>query len=91
MGAALAKQIPALIKRFLKVTKPVRGVTELAGIILHLPAQVMLGIDHLANAREDVGVIHSTQPRGDLRPHNCRQIRVVRENLSNTEIEFRER
>jgi DNA-binding CsgD family transcriptional regulator/tetratricopeptide (TPR) repeat protein len=58
MGAALAKQIPALIKRFLKVTKPLSGVADLARVVLHLVAQLMLGIDHLADAREDVGVIH---------------------------------
>jgi hypothetical protein len=58
MGAALAKQIPALIKRFLKVTKPLSGVADLARVVLHLAAQLMLGIDHLADAREDVGVIH---------------------------------
>jgi hypothetical protein len=30
-------------------------------------AQLMLSIDHLANAREDVGVVHATQPKRGLR------------------------
>jgi hypothetical protein len=30
---------------------------------LHLAPQLMLSIDHLANAGEDVGVVHAPQPR----------------------------
>jgi hypothetical protein len=60
MGAALAKQIPALIKRFLKVTKLLGGIADLTRALLHLPAQLVLSIDHLANPHEDVGVIHAT-------------------------------
>jgi len=67
MGAALAKQIPALIKGFFKVTKPHSGVADLVWAVLHLAAQLMLGVDHLADAREDVGVIHRTQPTRGLR------------------------
>ena len=67
MGAPLAKQIPALIKGFLKVVKPLGGIADLTWVLLHLAAQLMLSIDHLANAREDVGVVHATQPKGGLR------------------------
>ena len=56
MGAAPAKQIPALIEGFLKVTKPLGGVADLVWVVLHLAAQLMLGVDHFANAHE-VGVI----------------------------------
>jgi hypothetical protein len=66
VGAALAKQIPALIEGFLKVTKPLGGVADLVWVVLHLAAQLMLGVDHLANAREDVGIIHAPQPTRDL-------------------------
>jgi len=62
MGAALAEQIPALIEGFLEVTKPRGAVADLVWVVLHLAPQLMLGIDHLANAQEDVGVIHATQP-----------------------------
>jgi hypothetical protein len=64
MGAALAKQIPALIEGFLQVAQPLGGVIDLARVVLHLAAELVLSIDHLANAGEDVGVIHTTQPRG---------------------------
>jgi hypothetical protein len=67
MGAALAKQIPALIEGFLQVTEPLGGVVDLVGVVLHLAAQLMLRIDHLVNAGEDVGVIHTRQPTGALR------------------------
>jgi len=67
MSAALTKQIPALIKGLFEVTEPLGGVVDLARAVLHLAAQLMLSIDHLANAGEDVGVIHTTQPRADLR------------------------
>ena len=67
MGAALAKQIPALIEGLLQVTKLLGGVVDLARIVLHLAAQLMLSIDHLANAGEDVGVIHTRQRTGGLR------------------------
>jgi hypothetical protein len=63
MGATLAEQIPALIEGFLQVTKPPGGVANLVRVVLHLAAQLMLSIDHLANTGEDVGVIHRTQPR----------------------------
>jgi hypothetical protein len=36
MGAALAKQIPALIKRLLEVTKPLCSIADLSRVILHL-------------------------------------------------------
>ena len=48
MSAALAKQIPALIERFLQFTKPRGGVADLARVVLHLAAQLVLSIDHLA-------------------------------------------
>jgi hypothetical protein len=67
MGAALAKQIPALIKGFLKVTKPPGDVADLVWVVLHLAAQLMLGVNHPTNAREEVGIIHTTQPTRDLR------------------------
>jgi hypothetical protein len=67
MGAPLAEQIPALIKGFLKAMKPRGGIADLTWALLHLAAQLMLSIDHLANAREDVGVVHKTQPKRDLR------------------------
>ena len=67
MGAPLAQQIPALIKGFLEVMKPFGGIGELTWVLLHLAAQLMLSIDHLANTREDVGVVHATQPKGGLR------------------------
>ena len=63
MGAALAKQIPALIKGFLKVAKPPGGIADLTWVLLHLAAQLMLSIDHRANARENVGVVHATSLR----------------------------
>jgi hypothetical protein len=62
MGAALAKQIPALIEGFFKVTKPPGGVADVVWVVLHLAAQLMLGVNHLTNAREEVGIIHTTQP-----------------------------
>jgi hypothetical protein len=43
--------------------KLLRCVGNLAGIFLHLAAQLMFSIDHLANPGEDVGVIHAPQPR----------------------------
>src|SRR5512133_2312572 len=46
MGAALTKQVPALVERLFKLMEACRGVA------------------HLANAREDVGVVHIAQPRG---------------------------
>jgi hypothetical protein len=67
MGAALAKQIPALIEGFLKVTKPRGAVADLIWVVLHLAAQLVLGVNHLTNAREEVGIIHATQPTRDLR------------------------
>jgi hypothetical protein len=67
VGAALAKQIPTLIEGFLKFTKSPGEVADLAWVVLHLATQLMLGVDHLANAREDVGVIHTTQPTRTLR------------------------
>ena len=63
MGAPLTKQIPTLVKRLLKITKSARSITDLAGVILHFAAQLMFSIDHLANAGEDVGVVHAPQPR----------------------------
>jgi hypothetical protein len=54
MCPPLAKQIPALIKGFLKITKPCRGITDLARVVLHLAAQLVLSINHLANAHEEV-------------------------------------
>ncbi len=67
MGASLAQQIPALIKGFLEVMEPLGGIADLTWVFLHLAAQLMLSIDHLANAREDVGVVHATQPKRGLR------------------------
>jgi hypothetical protein len=81
MGAALAKQIPALIKGFLKVTKPLGGIADLTRILLHLTAQLMLSIDHLANAREDVGVVHAIsvgEASGDRIPgHGLRRLTIA--------------
>jgi hypothetical protein len=59
MGAALAEQVPALIKGFLKVTEPLGGIADLTRVVLHLAAQLMLSIDHLANPRQNVGVVHA--------------------------------
>ena len=42
MGAALAEQIPALIKGFLKVTEPLGGIADLTRVPLHLAAQRLL-------------------------------------------------
>jgi hypothetical protein len=54
MGASLAQQIPALIKGCLKIMKPLGAVTDLTWVLLHFATQLMLSIDHLADAREDV-------------------------------------
>ena len=64
MGAALTKQIPALVERLFKIMEACRGVADLARVLLHRAAQLMFSVDHLANAREDVGVVHMAQPRG---------------------------
>src|SRR5215211_979970 len=63
MRTALAKQIPALVKGLLKITQPAGGVRDLGSVLLHAAAQFMFSIDHLANALENVGVIHGAQPR----------------------------
>jgi hypothetical protein len=81
MGPALAKQIPALIKGFLKVAKPPGGIADLAWVLLHLAAQLMLSIDHRANARENVGVVHAIsvgEACGDRIPgHGLRRLTVT--------------
>jgi hypothetical protein len=38
MGAALPKQIPALIEGYFQVTKPLGSVANLARVVLHLAA-----------------------------------------------------
>jgi hypothetical protein len=63
MGTALTKQIPALVERLFKIMEACRGVAHLARVLLHRAAQLMFSVDHLANAREDVGVVHMAQPR----------------------------
>ena len=63
MGAALA-----LIEGFLKVTKPL-GASLTWSVVLHLAAQLMLGVDHFANAHEEVGVIHHTAVRIPAQDH----------------------
>lgn len=63
MGAPLTQQIPALVEGLFKSMKLLRGVGDLVGIFLHLAAQLMFSIDHLANPGEDVGVVHAPQPR----------------------------
>jgi hypothetical protein len=54
MGASLAQQIPALVKGCLKIPQPLGAVAHLTWVLLHLAAQLMLSINHLADAREDV-------------------------------------
>ena len=63
MGAPLTQQIPALVEGLFKIMKLLPGVGNLAGIFLHIAAQLMFSIDHLANPGEDVGVVHAPQPR----------------------------
>jgi len=64
MGTALTKKIPALVERLFKIMEACRGVAHLGRVLLHRAAQLMFSVDHLANAREDVGVVHAAQPRG---------------------------
>jgi hypothetical protein len=64
MGTALTKEIPALVERLFKIMEACCGVAHLARVLLHCAAQLMFSVDHLANAREDVGVVHMAQPRG---------------------------
>ena len=47
--------------------KPLRGIGDLARVFLHLVAQLMFSIDHVTNARENVGVVHAPQPRDATR------------------------
>jgi hypothetical protein len=63
MGTALTKEIPALVEGLFKIVEACRGVADIARVLLHRAAQLMFSIDHLANAREDVGVVHMAQPR----------------------------
>jgi len=63
MGSPLTQEIPALVEGLFKIVKLLRGIVELARIFLHLAAQLMFSIDHLANPGEDVGVVHAPQLR----------------------------
>ena len=77
MGTALTKQIPALVEGLFKIMKASRGVADIARVLLHRAAQLMFCIDHLANAREDVGVVHTAQPRGRMAAACSRVIQDV--------------